>query len=745
MTEKMTDVKPAVPRGLYRWVSSVDHKEIGILYLVTAAFFFLCGGIEAMLIRIQLASPDNTFLSPAAYNQIFTMHGTTMIFLVVMPAFIGLNIYLVPLLIGAKDMAFPRLNALSFWLLPLGGLMLHFSFWHGGAPDAGWFSYAPLSEKPYNFYQGVDYWALSLLCIGIGTLSGALNLIVTVVTLRAPGLRITRLPLFAWMGLVNSFLILGAFPALNVSLVSLLCDRLLGARFFQPDGGGSAILWQHFFWSFGHPEVYIMVLPAFGIISEVIPVFSRKPIYGYGMVAASTVAIALLSYGVWAHHMFVTGLSRVEHYIFSATSLLIAVPTGIKIFNWIATMWGGSIRFTTAMLFAIAFLIEFTIGGLSGVMFATVPIDWQTTDTYFVVAHFHYVLLGGSLFALLGGVFYWFPKITGKLLDERLGRVHFVLTVVGFNLTFFVQHFLGLIGMPRRVYTYPALPGYSSLNLISTIGAFLLAAGMLVLLYDIVISLRRGQDAGDNPWQAWTLEWATTSPPPPHNFAQVPPIHGRRPLWDLDHQEDPDWKAEEGRPPREMPLQGRAISKPKLGMFLFVGSESVFFLMLILAFLYFHGANATHPPNARTSLDPLRTGIFTICLLASSGTLWLAERSASRASRAGMGLWLLFTIALGAAFLIGQVLEYAGLFYHRVTIDTNTFGSTFFTLTGFHGCHVLLGLVMLSAFCGIELFRAAGRKRPASSTTLSALAIYWHFVDAVWIVIYSTLYLWATT
>jgi cytochrome c oxidase subunit I len=527
-------VRPDPSRtGLYGWVATVDHKRIGILYLIITLFFFLVGGIEALMIRAQLAQPNGHLLGPKAYNEIFTMHGTTMIFLVVMPALIGIGNYVVPLMIGARDMAFPRLNAFGVWILLFGGLLLYFSFLAGGAPDAGWFSYAPLSEKAYNLGPGVDYWALGLFVLGIGSVASAINFIVTILRLRAPGMTLGRLPLFVWMTLVNSFLILLALPVLSAAAAMLFLDRHFGAYFFQPDAGGSALLWQHLFWAFGHPEVYIMALPAFGIISEVIPVFSRKPIFGYEFVAASTVAIGVLSFGVWAHHMFASGLGQSVDLVFAAGSMLIAIPTGVKIFNWTATLYGGRIQLTTSMLFALAFIIQFTIGGLSGVMFATVPVDWQLTDTYFVVAHFHYVLFGGTFFALMAGAYYWFPKMSGRLLSERLGRWHFWLTVIGFNTTFFVQHFLGLLGMPRRVYTYANLPGWGTLNLISTIGAFILAFSVLLFLVNLAWSLRRGETAGDNPWRAWSLEWATTSPPPEHNFRRVPPVLGRRPLWEL--------------------------------------------------------------------------------------------------------------------------------------------------------------------------------------------------------------------
>lgn len=532
--------KPSSANGLLAWVASVDHKQIGILYLLTASFFFLVGGAEALLMRLQLAFPNNGLIGPEMFNQLFTMHGTTMVFLVLMPFLFGLATYLVPLMIGARDMAFPRLNAFSFWVLLFGAIMLNLSFITGGnvgngAPDAGWFAYAPLTERPFNIDPGMDYWALGVLGLGVSTLTSSINLIVTTLKYRAPGLTMRRLPLFVWMILVTSFLAVVALPSLNAAAILLLFDRQLHTMFFLPKMGGDAIMWQHYFWFFGHPEVYILILPAFGMISEVIPAFSRKPIYGYAFVAGSTLAIGFLAFGVWVHHMFTVGLGQGIYYVFAAASMLIAVPTGIKIFNWIATMWNGTIHFTTAMLFATAFIIEFTIAGLTGVAFATIPLDWQLTDSYFVVAHLHYALFGGTVFALFAGLYYWFPKITGRKLNERIGKWKFWLTVIGFNLTFLVQHFIGILGMPRRVYTYQDDKWLTTLNQISSAGAMLLGVMGIVFVINVVYSLKRGEKSSDNPWGGSSLEWATSSPPPPHNFEKIPPVNSRWPLWEAEN------------------------------------------------------------------------------------------------------------------------------------------------------------------------------------------------------------------
>jgi len=717
---------------LLSWVSTVDHKRIGILYILLAVFFLVIGGFEALLMRLQLAVPNNTAISPKMFNQLFTMHGTTMVFLVGMPVFAGFANYMIPLMIGARDVAFPRLNALGFWMLPFGGLLLYYSFLTGSAPDAGWFSYAPLSTKAYTSLDGVDYWILGLAVMGIGSVSGAINIFATVLCYRAPGMSLQRVPLFVWMMLMQAILIILALPALNSALAMLLIDRWLGAAFFEPVRGGSAVLWQHLFWIFGHPEVYVFALPAFAMISEVIPTFSRKPIYGYAFVAGSSALIVLLSYAVWAHHMFAVGLGVMANIAFAFTSLLIAIPTGVKIFNWTATMWGGAVQLTTAMLFAIAFLFQFVIGGLTGVMFAAVPIDWQLTDTYFVVAHFHYVLIGGVVFAIFAATYYWFPKMTGRMLDERLGKWQFWIWVLGFNMTFMVQHFLGVMGMPRRVYTYADNPGWGLLNGISSAGAVLMAAGTVILVWNIWVSLRRGKVAGNNPWGGFTLEWSTTSPPPPENFETIPEIRSRRPVWDMEHPELADWKL--NKTPAD---RGGRPSKAKTAVLCFIASEVVFFTLLLVSYVVFNTRQGDGP-TAASSLDVPRTGVFTILLLSSSVTFWLAERCLRARKMAVFFVSLVLTIGLGIAFLCGQAWEYTGLITSDVTIDRNLFASTFFTVTGFHGLHVFGGLIAL-----VVMFALARRKyfSPERAHLFGAVGYYWHFVDVVWIAVFSIIYL----
>lgn len=523
--------------GLFEWLTTVDHKRIGILYTVSALTFFLAGGIEALLMRTQLARAENTFLSPDAYNQIFTMHGTTMIFLVVMPLSTGLGNYLVPLLIGARDMAFPKLNALGYWTFLFGGLFMYSSFLFGGAPNDGWFSYAPLTEKAFSPTHGMDFWTLGLLLLGFATTIGSINFIVTVIQLRAPGMSFMRMPVFAWMTLVTSFLAVFSLPSLTSALLLLFFDRTLGSHFYNVAQGGVALLWQHLFWFFGHPEVYILILPAMGIVSEVIPVFSGKPLFGYSNVVFSGVAIGFLGFTVWAHHMFATGLPKASLLFFSADSFLIGVPTGIKIFAWLGTIWKGRLRLLTPMLFALGFPILFVIGGLDGIHMAIVPVDWQVTDTYYVVSHIHYVLFGGALFGLFAGIYYWFPKMTGRRLQEGWGRAHFWLFFIGMNLVFMPMHFLGLEGMPRRIYTYASGRGWDFWNLVETIGAVVIALGVLAFIINFILSMLKAPTNESDPWDGFTLEWATSSPPPPYNFAEIPVVSGVRPLWDRKHPE----------------------------------------------------------------------------------------------------------------------------------------------------------------------------------------------------------------
>jgi cytochrome c oxidase subunit 1 len=521
--------------GILKWLTTTDHKDIGILYFVAALVFFLLGGLEAMLLRVQLGTPDNTFLSPEVYDQIFTMHGTTMIFLFAMPILVSFANYATPLMIGARDVAFPRLNAFSFWLFSSGGLLLYSSFVLGGAPNAGWFAYAPLTAAQYSPTHGMDFWALGVILMGLGSTAGAINFIVTILNMRAPGMTFFKMPLFVWQVLVTMLLILFAIPSLTVDAILLFLERNFGAPFYQAAQGGLPLLWQHLFWFFGHPEVYILILPAFGIISEVIPVFARKPIFGYGAIVYSGIAIGFLSFTVWAHHMFAVGMSPVVDALFSLDSMIIAVPTSIKIFNWIATLWGGRINIKASLLFAVGFIAMFIVGGLSGVSLATVPVDFQVEDTYYVVAHLHYVLFGGTVLAIFAGIFYWFPKVTGRLLDETLGKWQFWITFVGFNFTFFPMHIVGLLGMPRRVFTYGPDLGWNTWNLIETIGAFIIAASIVIVLVNLITSLQSGELAGNDPWDGHTLEWTTTSPPPTYNFAVIPTVHSRRPFWDQKH------------------------------------------------------------------------------------------------------------------------------------------------------------------------------------------------------------------
>ena len=580
---------PALPRpqveqsGLWSWLTTVDHKRIAKLYGVSAFLFFLLGGLEAMLIRAQLTRPENNVVDAQRYNELFTMHGTTMIFLVVMPLSVAFFNLVVPLQIGARDVAFPRLNGFSYWtflagalilyipvLFSLPGIFLHIAGtawtslfgaglptalqslgnlwpfpWFNGwpfadfVPDQGWYGYAPLTSPLFSGRE-IDFWALGLQILGVASMAGAFNFIVTIINLRAPGMSMMRMPIFSWSTLITSVLIIMAFPAITIALVLLTFDRLGGTLFYQAfnvaegtlvTAGGDPMLWQHLFWIFGHPEVYILILPAFGLVSEIIPVFSRKPLFGYAVMVYAIAAIAFLGFGVWVHHMFTTGLGPTPIAAFSAATMLIAIPTGVKILNWTATMWGGSLKFTTPMLFAVGLVSQFVIGGLSGVMHSVVPVDTQQNDTYFIVAHFHYVLFGGSIFALMGAIYFYWPKAFGKLLDERLGKIQFWLQFAGFNLTFFPMHFLGLAGMPRRYSTYGFESGWWFWNVIATIGALLIATSLLVFLVNVLRTAQSEQNVGPNPWDAATLEWAIPSPPPVYNFRIIPFVTHRDQLW----------------------------------------------------------------------------------------------------------------------------------------------------------------------------------------------------------------------
>jgi cytochrome c oxidase subunit 1 len=522
--------------GLYEWLTTTDHKKIGILYLVNSFVFFFIGGIFALLVRTELARPGLQILhDELLYNQLFTMHGTVMIFLFIIPVLVGFGNYVVPLQIGAPDMAFPRINALSFWMLPLAGVLLLLGFLTGGAAQAGWTSYAPLSEDRLlsSTGPGQDLWIMALVLIGTSSILGGINFLVTIFKMRAPGMTLFRMPILVWTVLVTSVLVVMATPVLASALIMLFIDRNYGGHFFDPSTGGSAILWQNVFWFYSHPAVYIMVLPAMGMISEILPVFSRKPLFGYKAFVFATAGIGALGFSVWAHHMFTTG--QVFLPFFSLMTFFIAVPTGVKMFNWIFTLFRGKLTFSTPLLFALGFLSMFLIGGINGAFSAAVPVDFALQDTYWVVAHLHYVLFGGSVFGVMAGLYYWFPKMTGRMLNEGLGKTQFVLMFVGFNMTFFPMHQLGLAGMPRRIADYASDAGWNDLNLLATVGGFMIAASMIPLLWNVFISLRAGKIAGDDPWEGNTLEWATSSPPPPYNFDRLPEIRSERPLFDVRH------------------------------------------------------------------------------------------------------------------------------------------------------------------------------------------------------------------
>ena len=522
--------RPTSYAGVWGWMTTVDHKRIAVLYGATAFIFLLIAGLEAGVVRMQLASADNDLISAGRFNQMFTMHATVMVFMVIMPLSVSFFNFVVPLAIGARDVAFPRLNALSYWIFLFGAVLMHISFLVDQVPDAGWFSYANLTEKPFSINRGLDFWAIGLLVMGAASVAGALNFVVTIINLRAPGMSMMRMPVFVWMTLITSILLVLAFPVITVGLIELTMDRNFGTHFFIPAEGGDPILWQHLFWVFGHPEVYILILPAMGIVSEVFPTFSRKPLFGYPFIVFSGIVIGIMGWAVWSHHMFTVGLGPVANSVFTITTMLIAVPTGIKIFNWIGTLWKGSIEFTTSMMFALGFVALFIVGGLSGVSHAVSPSDFQQQDTYYIVAHLHYVLFGGSIMGAFAGIYYWYPKLTGKMLSETLGKLNFWFIFIGMNLTFFPMHYLGLNGMPRRIYTYSAEFGWENMNRLASLGYVILFVAFLIFIVNLW-QARNSRRVSHDPWDAPGLEWSIASPPPPYNFAELPQVEGLDQYW----------------------------------------------------------------------------------------------------------------------------------------------------------------------------------------------------------------------
>ncbi len=519
--------------GVWSWLTTVDHKRIGTLYLFTSLFFFVWGGVEAVIIRAQLGAPNQHLVSAEFYNQLFTMHGTTMIFLAIMPLSAAFFNFLIPLQIGARDVAFPRLNAFSYWVYLFGGIFITLPILFNAAPNGGWFGYTPLTTRAYSAGVNIDFWVIGLQILGVSSLAAAFNFATTIINMRAPGMSLMRMPMFTWMSFVVQILLILAFPVITIALVFLLFDRFFGTNFYNTvSAGADPLLWQHLFWIFGHPEVYILILPAFGLVSEVLPTYSKKPLFGYPVMVYSGILIAALGFGVWAHHMFAVGMGPIADTVFSLATMLIGIPTGVKIFNWIATMAQGSIRYTTSMLFGIGLVALFTIGGISGVMHSSPPADLQQTDTYFIVAHFHYVLFGGSIMGIFAGIYHYYPKIFGRLLNEKLGKIHFWINFVGMNLTFFPMHFSGMLGMPRRIYTYDAGQGWDLYNAMSTGGAYMLAVATAIFAWNFLASRKRGEVAGPNPWGAATLEWTIPSPPPEYNFATIPQVTSRYPLWE---------------------------------------------------------------------------------------------------------------------------------------------------------------------------------------------------------------------
>ncbi|MEO7999211.1 MAG: cytochrome c oxidase subunit I, partial [Gemmatimonadaceae bacterium] len=805
------------PKGWRGSLSTVDHKIIGKRYLITAFLFLIIGGLEAGAMRIQLSRPDNHLLSAEQYNQLFTVHGVTMIFLYAAPILSGFSNYLWPLMLGSRDMAFPRLNALSYWIYVGAGLLLYSSVLIGAMPNAGWFNYPPFSARSYDPGLNIDFYLLGLTLLTISTTVGSANFVVSLLKTRAPGMSVNRLPIIVWGTLTASMSNLLALPSLTVACVFLFLDRRFGTHFFDPAGGGHPLLWQHLFWMFGHPWVYVIVLPAMGMVSDILPTFCRRPLVGYLFVACATLVTGVLGFGVWLHHMFATGIPPLGMSFFAGASIVIAIPSGVGVFSWLATIWLGRPRLTASFLYMAGFVVLFTIGGVTGVMTAAVPFDLQLTDTYFVVAHLHYVLVGINVFPVIGAVYYWFPKMTGKLMNERIGKWGFWISFVGTNLVFFPMHLVGMLGMPRRIYTYAAGMGWGPLNMLETVGAFVLALGILLFLINVLMSARNGAPSGPNPWDAPTLEWATSSPPPPYNFSVIPTIASRHPLWEDRLQEsagrstfanglilsdkretvgttvldaEPSvvlrmpgdsfvplalastltltffsllasstwltaigvlgvatsvlmwlWPniavADVSQPTRNgsLVVEGSGVqSVAWWGMMCVLVTEGAFFGYLLVAYFYLAASSTNAFPTKGPPELPLVL-VNTVLLLFSSGTLEMAKRAVKRAQHRRAAIATACTIALGVLFLDLQIVEYTK---KTIRPTDDAYASLFFTITGFHGLHVLVGVIML-----VVMLTRILRKHftPAHHTAVTNIAMYWHFVDAVWLVVFTSLYL----
>jgi cytochrome c oxidase subunit I+III len=792
------------PSTWFGRVGSVDHKIIGLRYLVTAVVFLLLGGLEALIMRVQLAHSGNHVVSAEAYAQLFTLHGVTMMFLFVLPVLSGFSNYLWPLLLGARDMALPRVNAFSYWLFLASGIFIYLSVPLELAPDAGWFNYVPLASARYLPRSGIDFYVLGLTLAGISTTTGAVNFVVTFARMRAPGMSLGRVPIMMWGTLTASVAALFAIPALTVACLFLYLDRHAGTHFFDAALGGKPLLWQQLFWMFGHPWVYIIVLPAMSMASQIIPTFSRRPIVGYAYVASATVAVGVIGFLVWAHHMFVTGMSAGTMAFFTTASMVISIPSAVTVFAWVATIWLGRPVITTAFLFMAGFLVEFVIGGVSGVMTASAPFDWQLTQSYFVVAHLHYVLIGINLFPVIGAMYYWFPKFTGRMMSERVGRVSFWVMCAGFNIGFFPMHIVGMLGMPRRVYTYPAGLGWDGWNLLITVGSFVFAVGLAMTLANAVWSRRRGPGAPANPWGASTLEWSVPSPPPPQNFTVIPHVASRDPLW--ESAADPERSALGGgvllahghevmtttfRDAREIgpvvmpddsvtpfylalavlmvfegllwerwiaggiallasvvalgawlwprrhelaeraPLPADPRPVGHWAMTLLIATEAALFASLLFSWAYLKMGSAVWAKHSAPELTV--PGINTIILVTSSIVLHWGVRASLNQSQRRMRTAIAAAMLLGAVFVAIQAWEYA---HNGFGPGTDAYGSSFVVTTAVHGTHVVVGLAML----GFVLLATPHESVERARKRAGIVAMYWHFVDVVWLAVFGILY-----